>query len=69
MDGIGVQLLELAEVLPQRAGRLDVAFGVYPQEEVHSHGGLHPLAIGALDHIRPRPLACECAVAVCRLAS
>ena len=66
---MGVQLLELAEVPPQRAGRLDVAVGAYPQEKVHGHGGPHPLAVGALDYVYPGPLACEGAVTVCRSAS
>ena len=69
MDDMGVQLLELAEVLPQRAGRLDVAVGAYPQEKFYGHGGPHPLAVWALDHVYPGPLACEGAVAVRRSAS
>jgi hypothetical protein len=69
MSGMGVQLLQLVEVLPQHAGRLDVAVGAHLQEEVHDHSGLPPLAVGALEHVYPGPLACERAVAVRWLAS
>ena len=45
---MGVQLLEMAEVLPQHAGGLDIAVGAYPQRKSMVTVGRIPLPSGSL---------------------